>query len=438
MLIYMEPELQKRLMSLFHYSLNPGGIMLLGSAENESSGSGFFTLLDSKLKFFKRSELPKIPELSNFPSSFYERKMELTEAQQKPMKEIENIQILADRLLLQRFSPASVLINGQGDILYITGKTGKYLEPAAGKANMNIYAMVREGLDIALTGAIRKAKQNYEPVELKNLKVGTNSGTLYVNITLQQIEKPEMLKGSIIIVFSDVKTPVIEKPTRKTGGKISSVQQQELEKELQRANEELQGTREEMQTSQEELKSINEELQSTNEELQSNNEELTTSKEEMQSMNEELQSVNVELQSKNGDFVVANNDMINLLNSTDIATLFLDKELNIRRFTEQLSKIVKLRTTDVGRPFTDLVNNLEYPEIAHHAKEVLRTLAFKETAITTNAGNWFNVRIMPYRTFDDIIDGLVITFVDISVAKKLEIELNKTVELLREHNLYKP
>jgi len=438
MLIYMEPELQKRLMTLFHYSLNPGGIMLLGSAENESSGNGFFTQLDSKLKFFKRSELPKIPELLNFPSSFSQRKIILTEAQQKPMKEIENIQILVDRLLLQRFSPASVLINDQGDILYITGKTGKYLEPAAGKANMNIYAMAREGLNTLLTGAIRKAKQNYELVQLKNLKVGTNGGSQFVDVTIQQIEKPEALKGSIMIVFSDLIIPIPENQTKKITGKISSARQQELENELQRANEELQSTREEMQTSQEELKSTNEELQSTNEELQSTNEELTTSKEEMQSLNEELQTVNVELQSKISDYVVANNDMINLLNSTDIATLFLDKELNIRRFTEQLSKIMKLRSSDVGRTFTDLVNDLQYPEIANHAKEVLHTLVYKETAITTNSGNWFNVRIMPYRTFDDIIDGLVITFVDISVAKRLEIELNKTVALLREHNLYKP
>jgi len=438
MLIYMEPELQKKLMPLFHYSLNPGGIMLLGSAENESSGKGFFTLMDSKLKFFKRSELTKKPELLSFLSTFSQRKITSTEAQQKPMKEIENIQTLADRMLLQHFSPASVLINDQGDILYITGKTGKYLEPAAGKANMNIYAMAREGLNTMLTGSIRKAKQNYEPVQLKNLKVEINGGTQYVDVTIQQIEKPEALKGSIIIVFADVATPVIEKKPLKTAGKNATGHHKELENELQRANEELQSTREEMQTSQEELKSTNEELQSTNEELQSTNEELTTSKEEMQSLNEELQTVNAELQSKISDFVLANNDMINLLNSTDIATLFLDKELNIRRFTEQLSKIVKLRPTDVGRPFTDLVNDLQYPDIVNHAKEVLRTLIFKETAITTNSGNWFNVRIMPYRTFDDKIDGLVITFVDISVAKKLEIELNKTVELLRKHNLQKP
>ncbi len=435
MLIYMEPELQKKLMILFHYSLCPGGIMLLGSAENESSGNGFFTQLDSKLKFFKRSELPQTSQLFNFPSSFSRRKIQLSEIQQKPMKEIENIQTLADRLLLQRFSPASVLINDQGDILYITGKTGKYLEPAAGKANMNIFAMAREGLNSMLTGAIRKAKQNYEPVVLKNLKVGTNGGSQYVDVTIQQNEKPETLKGSIIVVFSDVTIAIPEESNKKTTKKSSSTRYKEIENELQHANEELQSTREEMQTSQEELKSTNEELQSTNEELQSTNEELTTSKEEMQSLNEELQTVNIELQTKIADFELANNDMINLLNSTDIATLFLDKELNIRRFTEQLTKIIKLRPTDVGRPFTDLVNDLQYPDIAKHAREVLRTLIFRETAITANSGNWFNVRIMPYRTFDDKIDGLVITFIDITVAKKLEIELNKTVELLRAHNL---
>jgi two-component system CheB/CheR fusion protein len=409
--------------------------MLLGSAENESSGNGFFTLQDSKLKFFKRSELPNTVQLLNFPSSFSHKKIQLTEIQRKPMKEIENIQNLADKLLLQRFSPSSVLINDQGDILYITGKTGKYLEPAAGKANMNIFAMAREGLNNVLTGAIRKAKQNYEPVVLKNIKVGTNGGTQYVDVTIQQNDKPDALKGSIIVVFSDVATVITEKITKKAAGKLNSVHQQEVEIELQHVNEELQSTREEMQTSQEELKSTNEELQSTNEELQSTNEELTTSKEEMQSLNEELQTVNAELQLKIGDFELANNDMINLLNSTDIATLFLDKELNIRRFTHQLKKIIKLRPTDVGRPFTDLVNDLQYPEIATHAKEVLRTLVFKETPITTNAGNWFNIRIMPYRTYDDKIDGLVITFIDITVAKKLEIELNKTVELLRNHNL---
>jgi two-component system CheB/CheR fusion protein len=185
-----------------------------------------------------------------------------------------------------------------------------------------------------------------------------------------------------------------------------------------------------MQSSQEELKSTNEELQSSNEELQSTNEELTTSKEEMQSLNEELQTVNIELQSKVGDFVQSNNDMKNLLNSTEIATLFLDKELNIRRYTEALHETIKLRSGDVGRPFTDLVSNLLYPEIEAHARKVLKTLITIESTVSTTDGKWFIVRIMPYRTTDDRIDGLVITLIDITIAKKLEIEVGKANEKL--------
>ncbi len=437
LLIYMEQELQKKLLTLFHYSLNPKGIMVLGSAESDNSQNSMFSTIDNKLKLYKRSETPVITELIDFPSSFFHRKV-LTVEDKRVSKTSENIQTYADQILLQRFAPASVLINDQGDILYITGRTGKYLEPAAGKANMNIYAMAREGLRNELSGALRKAKQNYEAVVLHNLIVGTNGGSQSVNITVQQIEKPDAIKGSIIVVFTDIE------PIKKTVGlklksskKSSTSKDQELETELQRANEELQSLHEEMQTSQEELKSTNEELQSTNEELQSTNEELTTSKEEMQSLNEELQTVNIELQSKVNDYVQANNDMKNLLNSTDIATLFLDKELNIRRFTDPLTKLFKLRATDIARPFTDMVSDLQYPEIENDAIEVLHNLIFKEKVISTNNGRWFVVRIMPYRTYDDRIDGLVITFIDITTSKKLEMELNDTIKLLREHNLYK-
>ena len=192
-----------------------------------------------------------------------------------------------------------------------------------------------------------------------------------------------------------------------------------------------------MQTSQEELKSTNEELQSTNEELQSTNEELTTSKEEMQSLNEELQTVNMELQSKVTEFMESNNDMKNLLNSTEIATLFLDKEFNIRRFTHQLTEIIKLRYSDIGRPFTDMVSYLQYPEIVNDAREVLQTLIFKESDISTLDERWYKVRLMPYRTVDERIEGLVITFIDITKAKKLESELKETIKILQEHNLYK-
>jgi two-component system CheB/CheR fusion protein len=438
LLIYMESELQKKLMNLFHYSLNAGGIMLLGNAENENSQNNQFIPIDAKLKLYKRSITPVNSELIDFPSSFTHT-MKKTTVNINPVKVADNIQSLADQLLLQQFAPAGVLINKDGDILYITGRTGKYLEPAAGRANWNIYAMSREGLRNELPGAIRKVKQSYDPLKLHNLKVGTNGGTQLVDITLQLIEKPEAIKGTIMIVFNDVAD--IPRPANrkaKTVNQNSTIREQELVIELQRANDELQSTREEMQTTQEELKSTNEEMQSTNEELQSTNEELTTSKEEMQSLNEELQTVNIELQSKITDFILANNDMKNLLNSTDIATLFLDKELNIRRFTDQTTHLFKLRQTDIGRPFTDMVTDLQYPEITEHAREVLRTLIYKETDISTMDQRWFTVRIMPYRTFDDHIDGLVITFINITKAKKLEAELNKTINILREHNLYNP
>lgn len=423
LLIYVEAELQKKLLNLFHYSLRAGGVMLLGSAENINTKERLFTAIDAKLKFYKRSDTPIDISRLDFPSTFSHSTKHIQQ-DISPAKDSMNIQTCADQLILQKFAPASVLINQEGDILYISGRTGNYLEPAAGKANWNIYAMARDGFRNELSFAIRKAILSYEPLILRNIKIGNNGGAHLVDITFQAIEKPDAVKGTIMIVFADVK--VLTKNANiksKTEKQTSNIREQESQVELQRTLEDLQNTREEMQTSQEELKATNEELQSSNEELQSTNEELTTAKEEMQSVNEELQTVNAELQSKVIDFVEANNDMKNLLNSTDIATLFLDKELNIRRFTHQLTKLIKLRPIDIGRPFTDMASDLKYPEIADQAREVLLTLVFKESEISTNDNRWYTVRIMPYRTLDDKIDGVVITFVDITVAKGLEAKL---------------
>lgn len=434
LLIYLESELQKKLMNLFYFSLNKDGIMILGTSENVNSDDVLFIPVDARLKIYKRTINPLEIERMVFPSSLSHSA--------KPDSDIvpasfNNIQVLADQLLLQNFTPASVLINQDGDILYISGKTGKYLEPAAGKANMNIYAMARENLRNELLSGIRKAKLSFNTVVINNVRVGTNVDSFYVNITIRATEKPTELKGTIIVVFteSDAVPPV--KKSIKSRKRLSSKNEEILEAELQKTLKELQRTREVMQTSQEELKSANEELQSTNEELQSTNEELTTSREEMQSLNEELQTVNLELQSKVTEFMESNNDMKNLLNSTDIATLFLDKELNIRRFTDQVTKLIRLRQSDIGRPFVEMATDLKYPEIAEHAREVLQTLRYKENDISSKDDKWFRVRIMPYRTLDERIDGLVITFIDISVAKMLEAELKDTIRILQEHNLYK-
>jgi len=431
MLIYMDPELQKKLLGLFCYSLNPDGVMVLGSAETLGTQSHFFASVDAKLKIYKRSSTTQVPELFDFPSSF-SRSTSTAIEQQIPNKSTTNIQVLADQMLLQHFSPPGVLVNEKGDIIYISGRTGKYLEPSVGKANMNIFAMLREGLRNEFPAAFRKAIKRKEAVILHNLKVGTNGSTQNLDVNIQWIEKPEPLSGMVMIIFIDIpKTADIKIKLKKGEQNIINLKQSELEEELQRTREEMQNALEEMQTTQEEQKSTNEELQSTNEELQSTNEELTTSKEEMQSLNEELQTVNAELQSKVDEFLRVNNDMKNLLNSTDIATLFLDKELNIRRYTNQATKIFKLIKSDIGRPFTDLVSDLSYPELANDALEVLSTLIFIEKQIPTKDQRWFSIRIMPYRTFDDRIDGLVITFVNNSDIKKLEGELLETDQMHR-------
>lgn len=429
LLIYMDSELQKKILGLFYYSLNPKGILLLGTAETLGTQSHFFTPVDAKLKIYKRAVTTHVPELFDFPSSFSRTPLTNNE-KLMPIKPSENIETLADQLLLQHFSPPGVLVNEKGDIVYISGRTGKYLEPAVGKANLNIFAMLRDGLRIEFPEAFHKAINTKQPVVLRNLKVGTNGNTQSLNITMQWIDKPEPLKGMIMIIFSDVAEASGAKHPAKKGEKmLTSRRQSELEIELQSQREELQKALELMQSSQEEQKSTNEELQSTNEELQSTNEELTTSKEEMQSLNEELQTVNAELQSKVDDFLRVNNDMKNLLNSTDIATLFLDKELNIRRYTDQATRIFKLIKSDIGRPFTDLVSDLIYPELAEDAREVLKSLVFIQKQIPCKDKQWFSIRVMPYRTSDDRIDGLVITFVNNSDQKQLEVELHETAQM---------
>jgi two-component system CheB/CheR fusion protein len=423
LLIYMDSELQKKLIGLFYYSTNPDGIMLLGTSETPGNQNHLFTPVDSKLRIYKRTQSSHLPEYFDFPSSFSRSKSSAPRNQLTETKAL-NFQVLADRLLLDYYSPAGVLVNEYGDVIYIHGRTGKYLEPAAGKANMNIFAMLREGLRNEFHHAFRKAVTNKETVVLHNLQLNTNGLSQFVNIDIKWIDKPELLYGTLMIIFAEVKEVATMKPALKTRGHSKeSTKEKELEAELQRMHEAMQNSLEEVQTSQEELRSTNEELQSTNEELQSTNEELTTSKEEMQSLNEELQTVNAELQAKVDDYSRVNNDMKNLLNSTEIATLFLDKELNIRRFTLQATKIFKLIKSDIGRPFTDQASDLNYPELANDAREVLRTLVFIQKEVAAQDGRWFLVRIMPYRTFDDRIDGLVITFINISEQKKTELKL---------------
>jgi two-component system CheB/CheR fusion protein len=325
-----------------------------------------------------------------------------------------------------------VLVTKAGDILYISGKTGKYLEPAAGKANWNLFAMARESLAAALTEAFHKAVRHQVVVTRKEVPVGTKKDLQATDITVQPVTSPGSLQGLVMVVFTQA-TKKSESGPRKLSRQATTqnVRLSAMAQDLRQAHEDLQATRDEMQTSQEEIRSTNEELQSMNEELQSTNEELTTSKEEMQSMNEELQTVNHELQAKVDELSHASDDMKNLLDSTDIATLFLDKALLVRRFTSPMASIIKLIPSDIGRPISDIVTTLDYPLMVEAAKEVVRKQVFIEKHVPAEDGRWFTVRIMPYRTQENQIAGAVLTFTNITKAKKLEAALRKAESVTR-------
>jgi len=421
LLIYLGPELQKKLMPLFHYSLKPGGTLFLGSSESIGGFAELFSPIEAKARIFRREPIdPRALEV-DFPTRH------INDLPSNPPNISSNmpsssLQSAADQLLLQKFSPAAVLTTAEGDVLFINGRTGKYLEPAAGKANWNIYAMARDGLRQELGIALPKALRTGEAVTVHDLTIGLPEDGLRIDLIVHPLGEPGMLQGMAMLVFKEL--PAAKVAPRRSGNKqVDNVRFQEMAQSLQNARDELQSLREEMQGSHEELKSANEELQSTNEELQSTNEELTTSKEEMQSLNEELQMVNAELQSKIDELSATSNDMKNLLNSTDIATVFLDSGLNIRRFTNQANALFKFLPGDVGRPLSDIVHRLDYPELQDDAREVLRTLVFSEKEIAGPDDTWYIVKILPYRTQDNVIDGVVITLIDISKAKHLEAEL---------------
>jgi len=425
LLIYFDLTLQRRILPLFHYSLRPNGLLLLGSSETVGRLGHLFEPLKPKLRLYRSKSyqsvrhseflLESFPPMSNLP-----KEQPVPSNPVPPQETINNLQSAADHVLLQVYAPAAVVLNSAADIVYISGRTGKYLEPAAGKANWNIHAMAREGLREPLYTALNQAAAQSEPVELNGLEVQTGSGNLAVDVTLQTFSKPEALKGMTMVVFRETPTPMSfprRKPAPAANASDAALIQQ-YQQEIERLKQQAKQSREELQAS-------NEELQSTNEELQSANEELTTSKEEMQSMNEELQTINTELQTKLDDLSLAQSDMQNVLNSIEIAVLFLDQELNVRRYTERASTIISLRESDIGRPLSDLTNTLRYPELQEDARHTLDTLAASEKQITTDDERWFTVRIIPYRRLDNVIDGVVITLVDITETKNLESSLRK-------------
>jgi two-component system CheB/CheR fusion protein len=419
LLIYFDTELQHKLLPLFHYSLRQKGILLLGNSETTGRSQDLFLPLQSMLRLYVRQQptanAARDLPLHLFPPLSTLAKEHPVSIDKTPLSQPDNLQSAADNVLLQVYAPAAVVLNSAGDIVYISGRTGKYLEPAAGKANWNFHAMVREELRAPLAIALQQAAVKDAPLQLQRLALSADGKPLQVDVTVQALQAPAALQGMTMIVFRDVAVSDVNGTSTDVDFSQTTAQQHYLD--------EIQTLREENRTSKEELQSSNEELQSTNEELQSTNEELTTSKEEMQSMNEELQIINTELQTKLDDLALAQSDLQNTLNSVEIAILFLDQQLNVRRYTDRAANIINLRESDLGRPLSDLTSSLLYPTLHDDALATLNTLKFCEKQIQTTDKRWFSVRIMPYRRLDNMIDGVVITLVDISATKELETAL---------------
>lgn len=415
LLIYLDNALQKKLIPLFHYSLKSNGLLFLGTSESIGGFGDLFQTLDRKWKIFQAKAIRYTHQaFITFPSMYLG--MERPEPLIKENADTtmrSDISDIAEDFLLKNYAPACVVVNKIGDILYVQGKTGKYLEPASGKARFNVLAMVHSGLKSELMSALQRASASHQEVAYSHLSIKEDNHLMLVNLKVTPITAAENKPAYYLIAFeptiANLPNPSKEKKLRPTGKWAKRVI--ELEKALKETNEALHIAIEEHHAS-------IEELQSTNEELQSNNEEIETSKEELQSLNEELVTVNSELQSRIEQLSSANDDMKNLLDSNEIATLFLDKNLCVKRFTPEVTQLINLLPSDIGRPVSHLTLNLKYEKLIDDVLDVLQNLNPKSIDTQNKDGQWYNVRIAPYRTIVGDIDGVVVNFLNIDAQKK--------------------
>jgi two-component system CheB/CheR fusion protein len=445
LLIYMGAELQKKLMPLFHYALNPGGMLVLGSSESVGDFVNLFAPIERKSRIFQRKAHDFGPHRMGMPGLF----------ERPPGNEIARragggvlsdsklpLHEIAQRTLLEHYCPVGALVNERGDILYLLGRTGRYLEPTPGEASLNIFKMAREGLRGDLTIALHRAVSQGILTRHPGLRVKNDGNSTTVNLTVLPV--PMDLEGAIphglfLVILeeelaADPRQSVELAIDNAEGAAAVSADLDtyilRLKQELRAKEEYLQTSHEELETSNEELRSAHEEMQSVNEEMQSTNEELETSREELQSVNEELATVNNELQAKVADLSRSNNDMKNLLSGTGIGTIFVDHLLRILRFTPTVSALINLIESDLGRPVDQIRSNLAgYDHLAADIREVLENLVPKELEVQTNTGEWYLLRIRPYRTLDNVIEGAVITFTEITIMKQAQAALRDSEAL---------
>ena len=444
LLIYMGTVLQNKLIPLLYYALNPGGILFLGSAETIGEHNDLFMTLDQKYKLYK-----SIDSVDNKPFKTLQSKLKLPIwADILPLKTIDktdqlsklSLRELTELTILHQVAPASALVNENGDILYLHGRTGMFLELAPGESGINnILKMGREGLLRDLRISLHKAIKTNDIVFCPGVRVKTNSHFTLVNLTIRPVNikpaKTHLTSMYLITLEEDQDTQGTQgtQGTQEDSSLSTDTRIIELKNELKIKEDYIQSFHEDMENTSEELKCSNEEMQSINEELQSANEELETSKEELQSLNEELGTVNAELHAKLLELSQSNNDMNNLLAGTGIATIFLDLQLRILRFTSATSKIMNLILSDIGRPVSHLALNLiNYDHFLEDTQSVLTNLTPKGIDVQTTDGKWFAMHIQPYRTIDNVIEGVVITFAEITEIVQTRETLRRMAVIIRD------
>lgn len=442
LLIYMTGQLQQKLILSFHYALKNNGFLFLGASETIGEFGENFDSIDQKSKIYQCKK-----NTINTKQTIQNRLLPLGHSITYPQviskvefKTALSLGELTEKTILKQIAPASVLVNEQGDILYLHGRTGKYLELPSGETNTNnILKMAREGLKQDLTLSLYKSKTTGEIVHIQGLQFKNNSQLFTVHLTICPVELTLLAKPQsalYVVIFQDeqggIKNISIDSLLSDKNSTNESQNIRLLKQELELQKEFLQDMNNKFKFSNEELKSYNEEMQSMNEELQSTNEELETSKEELQSVNEELSTVNSELNTKVIDLSRINNDMNNLLAGTGIGTIFVDCKLHLLRFTPAVTNIINLILTDLGRPIAHIASNIvEYDSLVPDIKNVLDTLIPKEIKVQTTDGKWFLMRIQPYRTLENVIEGAVISFVNITEIVKMREELESAHALSR-------
>lgn len=433
LLIYLEPEMQQKIVSLFHFALATGGYLLLGPSETIGRSTDLFETVSKKWRVYRRTGVVK-RDLISIPISNTDDRRSLLPPHLPFVMHRKSFKELAEQLVLSDYAPAAALVSRKLEVLYVTGPLVNYLEFPRGELTKDLLAMTRPGLRTKLRTVCNTVIRDEKTAFVPDARVKRNGQYVRCSIIVRPLTEPKEAEGLMLVLFQDLKPSLIESSLdRENGSSIADVNQAEdsrlakqFEFELKSMSEELQSTIEEMESSNEELKTSNEEIMSVNEELQSVNEELETSKEELQSLNEELNTVNCQLRENVAELDKATDDLMNLMSSTEIATIFLDEELNIKRFTPPTKLLLNLLTTDIGRPLKDIAPKFADDKLLFECKEVLDKLIPLEREVATSEPRYYLRRILPYRTTDHHLGGVVITFVDLTHRKEVEAAQRET------------